>query len=149
MASMFVSFSRTAFFGAAAALLAGSVVAAPMSIRFGQPSQTDPNRGPYADAPHQFTRALETLLPGAFKIKVYPNRQLGDEKEMLEQIRFGTLDMDITTNAVVANVESSLLANDLPFLYPDAPTAHRVARRADRPDDAVAARTREPDRARV
>ncbi len=126
MASSIVSFSRTALLTAAAALLAGSVAAAPMSLRFGQPSQPDPKRGPYADGPHQFTLALEKLLPGQFKVKVYPNRQLGDEKEMLEQVRFGTLDMDITTNAVVANVESSLLANDLPFLYPDAPTAHRV-----------------------
>lgn len=121
-----VSISSTVLIAAAAAVVAGNVAAATMSLRFGQPSQPDPNRGPYADAPHQFTLALEKLLPGQFKIKVYPNRQLGDEKEMLEQVRFGTLDMDITTNAVVANVESSLLANDLPFLYPDAPTAHRV-----------------------
>ena len=126
MASSILTVARTALIAAAMAVVAGNVAAATMSLRFGQPSQPDPNRGPYADAPHQFTLALEKLLPGQFKIKVYPNRQLGDEKEMLEQVRFGTLDMDITTNAVVANVESSLLANDLPFLYPDAPTAHRV-----------------------
>lgn len=126
MASSILTVSRIALIAAASAVVAGNVAAATMSLRFGQPSQPDPNRGPYADAPHQFTLALEKLLPGQFKIKVYPNRQLGDEKEMLEQVRFGTLDMDITTNAVVANVESSLLANDLPFLYPDAPTAHRV-----------------------
>ena len=126
MASSILTVSRIVLIAAASAVVAGNVAAATMSLRFGQPSQPDPNRGPYADAPHQFTLALEKLLPGQFKIKVYPNRQLGDEKEMLEQVRFGTLDMDITTNAVVANVESSLLANDLPFLYPDAPTAHRV-----------------------
>ncbi len=126
MASSILTVSRIVLIAAASAVVAGNVAAATMSLRFGQPSQPDPSRGPYADAPHQFTLALEKLLPGQFKIKVYPNRQLGDEKEMLEQVRFGTLDMDITTNAVVANVESSLLANDLPFLYPDAPTAHRV-----------------------
>lgn len=115
--------------GLAVALLlaaAGAAAAAPMTLRFGQPSQPDPAKGPYADAPHQLILALDKLAPGQFKIKVYPNRELGDEKEMLEQVRFGTLDLDITTNAVVANVEQSLLANDLPFLYPDAPTAHRV-----------------------
>lgn len=121
-----VSVGRTALAAAAMGFIAGGVAAAPMSLKFGHPSQPDPKRGPYADGPHQFTVALEKLLPGQFKIKIYPNRQLGDEKEMLEQVRFGTLDLDITTNAVVANVDSSLMANDLPFLYPDAATAHRV-----------------------
>lgn len=126
MANSILTATRVGLLAAAAVLVAGSVAAAPMTLKFGQPSQPDPKRGPYADGPHQFTLALEKLMPGQFKIKVYPNRQLGDEKEMLEQVRFGTLDMDITTNAVVANVESSMMANDLPFLYPDAATAHRV-----------------------
>lgn len=113
------------FVGAVALSVSLAAMAAPTSLRFGHPSQPDPARGPYADAPHQFEQALQKLLPGQFELKVYPNRQLGDEKEMLEQVRFGTLDMVVTTNAVVANIEPSMLLNDLPFLYPDRATAHR------------------------
>lgn len=40
-----------------------------------------------------FAEALEKLVPGAFKVQIFPNRQLGDDKQNLESVMAGTLDM--------------------------------------------------------
>ena len=48
---------------------------------------------------------------------MYPNRQLGEEKQVMEGVRFGTVDVAIITNAVIAQIEPAFQINDLPFLY--------------------------------
>ena len=40
-----------------------------------------------------FAEALEKLVPGAFDIQIFPNRQLGDDKQNLESVVAGTLDI--------------------------------------------------------
>ena len=50
-------------------------------------------------------------------MQLYPNRQLGEEKQVMEAVRFGTVDMTIMTNAVIAQIEPAYQVNDLPFLY--------------------------------
>lgn len=50
-------------------------------------------------------------------MQLYPNRQLGEEKQVMEAVRFGTVDMTIMTNAVIAQIEPAFQVNDLPFLY--------------------------------
>lgn len=50
-------------------------------------------------------------------MQIFPNRQLGDEKPMLEGLRFGTIDAAIISNAVVAQIEPAFQVNDLPFLF--------------------------------
>lgn len=81
---------------------------------------------PYAVAAHTFADTMEEILPGRVKFSFYPNRQLGEEKEVLESLEFGTIDMGVITNAVVATIEPSYQILDLPFLFKDAKTAHDV-----------------------
>jgi tripartite ATP-independent transporter DctP family solute receptor len=57
---------------------------------------------------------------------LYPNRQLGDEKQVMEGVRFGTVDAGIVTNAVVAQMEPAFQINDLPFLYTNEAQAQKV-----------------------
>src|SRR5690606_19964874 len=68
----------------------------------------------------------EELTNSELEVQLFPNRQLGDEKEILEGIRFGTIEAGVVTNAVVANVHKPLQVNDMPFLYPSAEVAHRI-----------------------
>ena len=35
-----------------------------------------------------FSEALEELMPGAFEVQIFPNRQLGDDKQLLEGSQF-------------------------------------------------------------
>ncbi len=81
---------------------------------------------PYAIAARELQAALDEVAPGRFELQFFPNRQLGDEKEMLEGVSFGTLDAAVITNAVIANIEPAFQLNDMPFLYADEQQAHEV-----------------------
>ncbi len=81
---------------------------------------------PYAIAARAFKTEIESALPGRIEVILFPNRQLGDDKEILEGLQFGTIDMGIITNAVVANLEPSYQLVDLPFLFGSAAQAHDV-----------------------
>ena len=78
---------------------------------------SDGAQDPYAIGARAFKEEVEKRAAGKIEVQLYPNRQLGDEKDMLEGMRFGTIDAGIITNAVVANIEPSFQLNDLPFLY--------------------------------
>lgn len=81
---------------------------------------------PYAVAAHAFKDAIEEAMPDRVSVSLFPNRQLGEEKDVLEGLQFGTIDMGVTTNAVVANIEPTYQLVDLPFLFDSAEQAHAV-----------------------
>lgn len=81
---------------------------------------------PYAFTIHEFKKAIEEEMPGHFDVKIFPNRQLGDEKEILEGLSFETVDMGVNTNAIMANIEPAFQLNDLPFLYASDQQAYDV-----------------------
>ncbi|WP_374446713.1 TRAP transporter substrate-binding protein [Stella sp.] len=112
---------------AGAALVAGPALAQgkAATLRIGWTS-TDSPQDPYGIAANLFKQKVEALVPGKVQVNLFPNRQIGDEKELLEGMRFGTVDMGVITNAVVANLETGFQVNDLPFLYADEAQAHRV-----------------------
>ena len=94
-------------------------------IKLGWTTNDSPG-DPYAVGAHAFKKALETASKGSIDVQLFPNRQLGDEKPMLEGLRFGTVDAAIITNAVVAQIESGFQLHDLPFLYANEAQAHKV-----------------------
>ena len=71
----------------------------------------------YAIAAHAFKKALEADSKGAIEVQLYPNRQIGDEKQLVEGLRLGTVDTAIITNGAYSPVEPAFQLNDLPFLY--------------------------------
>lgn len=81
---------------------------------------------PYAITAHAFKKEIEAALPGRVEVALFPNRQLGDDKEILEGLQFGTIDMGVITNAVVANLEPTYQLVDLPFLFASSAQAHDV-----------------------
>ena len=81
---------------------------------------------PYAIGARDFKAAVEKNTNGSVQVQLYPNRQLGDEKQVMEGVRFGTVDAAIVTNAVVAQMEPAFQINDLPFLYSNAGQAQKV-----------------------
>lgn len=111
--------------GACLALAAAGTAEAQQKIRFGWVTPNSPT-DPYAITGRLFKEKVEAKTDGKVTVQLFPNRQLGDEKEILEGVRFGTIEAGVITNAVVANVEQALQVNDLPFLYADEPQAHRV-----------------------
>lgn len=71
----------------------------------------------YAIAAHAFKKAVEAESKGAIEVQLYPNRQIGDEKQLVEGLRLGTVDSGVITNGAYSPVEPAFQLNDLPFLY--------------------------------
>jgi tripartite ATP-independent transporter DctP family solute receptor len=86
----------------------------------------DGAQDPYAIGARAFKTAVEAKSKGTIEVQLFPNRQLGDEKPMVEGLRFGTVDAAVITNSVVAQVEPAFQLNDLPFLYSTEAQAHKV-----------------------
>lgn len=86
----------------------------------------DSAEDPYAIGVHAFKEELESRSSGRIEVALFPNRQLGDEKQLLEGIRFGTIGAGVVVNSVVSQLEPSYSINDLPFLYANEQQAYKV-----------------------
>jgi TRAP-type transport system periplasmic protein len=120
---------RRLFTTTAALLLAAACVPAIAQnktvIKIGW-TTADGAQDPYAIGARAFKTAVERNSRGTMEVQLFPNRQLGDERQMLEGMRFGTVDAGVITNAVIAQVEPSFQVNDLPFLYANEAQAQKV-----------------------
>ncbi|MEO3999676.1 TRAP transporter substrate-binding protein [Mesorhizobium sp. CAU 1732] len=106
-----------AVFGASLALTACPAAAEQKTvIKLGW-TTSDGATDPYAVGARAFKELVEENSGGRLEVQLFPNRQLGDEKPMIDGMRLGTVDAAIITNAVIAQVEGSFQLNDLPFLF--------------------------------
>ena len=60
---------------------------------------------------------LNELSQGEMRIQIYPNQQLGSERECLELLQIGSLDMAKVSGAVMENFAPKLKIFGLPFLF--------------------------------
>jgi tripartite ATP-independent transporter DctP family solute receptor len=89
-------------------------------------TSSDGQTDPYAVGARAFKEELEARAGGRIEVRLFPNRQIGDERPMLDGMRLGTVDAGVITNAVVAQIEPAFQLNDLPFLYADEAQAQRT-----------------------
>jgi tripartite ATP-independent transporter DctP family solute receptor len=54
---------------------------------------------------------------GRYQVKVFHSRQLGEEKETLEQTRAGAIDLNRTNVALIGNLNPSVNVLAMPFLF--------------------------------
>ena len=62
---------------------------------------------------------LNELSQGKMRLQIYPNQQLGSERECLELLQIGSLDMTKVSGAVLENFAPKLRIFGLPFLFDD------------------------------
>ena len=110
--------ARVASSVAAGFLMLASAQAEPVKLRMGSATADAPT-DVYRITFDELNKALNEVAPGQFELSFFPNRQLGDEKEMVQGLQLGTLDLAAITNSVVANVVPAFVVTDLPFLFPD------------------------------
>jgi len=69
----------------------------------------------------KFKEALEKLAPGRFNLQIFPNRQLGDDKQSLESVIAGTVEMAGSSGVLYPLVTGrpAFNAYQLPFLIRD------------------------------
>ncbi len=63
--------------------------------------------------------ALDSLSGGQLKLEIYPNQQLGSEREVLELLQIGTLDMTKVSVATLENFAPKTRILGLPYLFTD------------------------------
>ncbi|MFD1616307.1 TRAP transporter substrate-binding protein [Gelatiniphilus marinus] len=60
---------------------------------------------------------LEKNSKGKLKLEIYPNQQLGSERQCLELLQIGSLDMTKVSAAVMENFSPNMKVLGLPFLF--------------------------------
>ena len=79
---------------------------------------------PYQMALEYMNELLQERTNGRVQLQIFPSSQLGSERELLEGIQMGTVDMCLATGPV-ASFDPDFYINDLPYIYKN--TAHAYA----------------------
>jgi tripartite ATP-independent transporter DctP family solute receptor len=80
----------------------------------------------FHEAALKFEELVEARTKGEVTVTVYPNAKLGDERNLLESLKMGTVDMGIITGGPVINFLPSFGVLDLPFLFSTPEHAYKV-----------------------
>ena len=74
----------------------------------------------------EFKRLAEQYSNGTVKVEIFPNSQLGSEREMFEGVSMGTHSMTVISTGPVPNFFPDFSVLDLPYLFPTAEVAYSV-----------------------
>ena len=66
-----------------------------------------------------FAQHLEASSEGRIQVVIYPSEQLGSEREMLELLQIGSLDITKTSASVLESFASEFRVFNLPYLFRD------------------------------
>lgn len=64
-----------------------------------------------------FKRVLEEESGGKITVKIYPNSQLGAERESVEQVKNGTLEMATASAGPLTTFDKNFMVMDIPFAF--------------------------------
>ncbi len=87
-----------------------------------------PTDYPTVEAVRFMSERLEALSGGEFDIRVYYGRQLGEERDTLEQTVFGAVDINRINIPVLNNVVAETNVLTLPFIFRSVPHRDKVLR---------------------
>jgi tripartite ATP-independent transporter DctP family solute receptor len=105
---------RTVFVVVALLVTAGSTGALAREFRA---ADTQNEEYPTVQALRFMGRQVAERSQGRHEIKVFHSRQLGEEKETLEQTRAGAIDLNRTNVALIGNLVPAMNVLALPFLF--------------------------------
>jgi TRAP-type transport system periplasmic protein len=74
---------------------------------------------PYQAGFEYFKKRVEELTKGKVEVQLFPNRTLGNERDMIEGLLLGTVQITVPSNAVMAGFVPETKVFDLPFLFRD------------------------------
>ncbi len=80
----------------------------------------------YGVAVDTFAREVETRTGGRYKVQNFYSGALGAERESIEALQVGTLDLTMTSTGPVPNFVPEVAILDIPFLMRDYPHARSV-----------------------
>ncbi|MBQ7456556.1 MAG: DctP family TRAP transporter solute-binding subunit [Desulfovibrio sp.] len=97
--------------------------AAPIVLKLGHIAEPE---NPYGQGADHFAKLVKERSNGAIEIKVYPSSQLGNQRDLVEGLTLGTVEMTLTGTAVLGNFVPEVSIFDLPFLFRDVQHAYKA-----------------------
>lgn len=104
-------------------LAATGAFAAEVTLKLGHIA--DP-QNPYAMGAEKFAELVKEKTGGAVEIQIFPSSQLGNQRDLIEGLTFGTVDLTMTSTAVLGNFLTEAAVFDLPFIFRDIPHAYKA-----------------------
>lgn len=76
-----------------------------------------PETSPYHVLAKKFKATVEQKTNGAYKVDLYPAGQIGKDRELLEAMQFGNVDMGVITTSPMVNFVPEMSVLDLPYVF--------------------------------
>ena len=97
-------------------LLQSPVLAATVEIKVAHGSPATDDK--LEESAQVMRKYVEEKSKGSLKMTTFPNAQLGSERENMEGLQLGTIEMAIITTGPVAGIYPEIMVLDLPYLVP-------------------------------
>ena len=81
---------------------------------------------PYHLGAMRYSERIAQRTKNNVKIDVYPSTQLGNERDMVEGLQLGTIDLVVTSTGPLGGFVPRIFVVDLPFLFRDQAHAYKV-----------------------
>ncbi|MYZ43433.1 TRAP transporter substrate-binding protein [Schauerella aestuarii] len=107
----------------AVALTAAAPAQAQSTLRMAYALSTSSHYGAGGNA---FAKSLENSSAGKYKVQQFANSALGGEREVIEGLQLGTIDLAIVSTGATLNFVPETGVFDIPFLLRDLPHARAV-----------------------
>jgi len=108
---------------AAALTMGAAAVQAQTVLRMGYAVPTNSH---YGDGSTVFCEEIEKNTQGRYTCQHFPSSALGGEREMIESVQLGTLDLVHTSTGPLGNFVPEVRIVDIPFLFRDYDHARKV-----------------------
>jgi tripartite ATP-independent transporter DctP family solute receptor len=98
----------------------------PIVIKYAHGGPPDPLKLPEQADAMTFKEYVESRSGGRIKVEIYPACQLGSEREMLEGVKIGNIEMANTSEGPVAGFYPEILATAIPYAFKNRRVAWEV-----------------------
>ena len=105
--------------------VAASALAAPVEIKLGHVDPADICISKKGAAGAAFKGLVEGATGGDVNVKVFPASQLGNERELIEGVKIGTIQMAFVSGAISGFYKEAMVL-DIPYLFANGPVAWTV-----------------------
>ena len=102
---------------------ASLAMAAPITLKLGHIAEPS---NPYGMGADHFAQLVKERSNGQIDIQVFPSSQLGNQRDLVEGLTFGTVDITLTGTAVLGNFVPEVSVFDLPFIMRDVQHAYKA-----------------------
>lgn len=86
----------------------------------------NPPGEPAHEAWNLFKELMEQRLGDRVDVRIFPQGQLGGERDLIEQVQMGTLDMTAPSAGPLANFNREILVLNLPYIFASESEMYRV-----------------------